>query len=120
MWNPIAEVHRPIDRIDHPAHRRLRIAKNAFLAQNWDLRERSLQLALNALLAAHVQLQLDVVLGGLVDFLHRPQVVAHHPASSTRGSDGGGKGAFGFSGSHELDWRSSRRKEALTKFYVPR
>jgi hypothetical protein len=63
VGDPIGKVDGAVDRINDPTIFLVRVAEDAFLTQNGDLWEVFAQGPFNHLLAAHIQLQLDVVLG---------------------------------------------------------
>ena len=77
MRNAVGEIDRAVDRIQHPATVRLDIAQHAFFSKDGDARIGRSQRLFDQLLTAHVQLELDVVLGGGIDSFGRAEILAH-------------------------------------------
>ena len=94
--NAVSEIHRAVDRVDHPAQLALDVAGILLLAKDGNLRMRLGQHRLDLALAAHVQFQLDVALGGFVDFLRGQAVTPHDVSSGMRRLHGNCKQVFLF------------------------
>ena len=77
MRNAVGEIDRAVDRIHHPATVRLDIAQHAFFSKDRNARIGRSQRLFDQLLTAHVQLELDVVLGGGIDSFGRAEILAH-------------------------------------------
>jgi len=82
--NAVGEIDRAINRVDHPARRRLRIAQSPFFAEDGNFRMGLPEQALDAFLTSDIELELDVVQARFRHPLFRVQILAHDFARRLR------------------------------------
>ena len=89
MRDVVEIVHRPIERINHPPHRRCCRPRFPFLAQNRVLGKIREDDAGNQRLRLLIQFEFDVVMAALIDVERRTKILPQQLTGSGRGFEGG-------------------------------